>query len=61
MSNIRTGKVSGVNGNMVAVDFEDRVIQNEVAYVVSGKEKLKAECLVALNEIKLLKNTENRT
>lgn len=41
----RTGVVVGVNGNMVAVAFEDRVIQNEVAYVVSGGEKLKAEVI----------------
>ena len=45
MSNARTGKVAAVNGNMVAVEFEESVIQNEVAYVVSGEEKLKAEVI----------------
>lgn len=45
MSTTRLGKVHGVNGNMVAVDFEDRVIQNEVAYVCVGEEKLKAEVI----------------
>jgi V/A-type H+-transporting ATPase subunit A len=39
------GKVTAVNGNMVAVEFEDRVMQNEVAYVVVGQEKLKAEVI----------------
>ncbi len=42
---MRTGKVYGVNGNMVAVEFDDSVMQNEVAYVVTGGEKLKAEVI----------------
>ncbi|MCK5580104.1 MAG: V-type ATP synthase subunit A [Candidatus Omnitrophica bacterium] len=41
----RTGIVGGVNGNMVAVNFEDRVMQNEVAYVIVGDESLKAEVI----------------
>jgi len=41
----RHGKVVGVNGNMVAVAFESRVMQNEVAYVVVGNERLKAEVI----------------
>lgn len=41
----RTGQVVGVNGNMVAVEFKDKVIQNEVAYVVVGEEKLKSEVI----------------
>ncbi len=41
----RTGKVVGVNGNMVAVGFEDRVRQNEIAYVVAGGDRLKAEVI----------------
>ncbi len=44
-TNQRTGKVVGVNGNMVAVEFEDRVMQNEVAYVIVGDERLKAEVI----------------
>jgi len=44
-TNIRTGKVLGVNGNMVAVAFDDRVMQNEVAFVVVGEERLKAEVI----------------
>lgn len=41
----RIGKVVGVNGNMVAVEFEEKVIQNEVAFVCCGEEKLKAEVI----------------
>ncbi|MBF0385544.1 MAG: V-type ATP synthase subunit A, partial [Candidatus Omnitrophica bacterium] len=42
---MRIGEVAGVNGNMVVVRFKERVMQNEVAYVISGKEKLKAEVI----------------
>ena len=42
---MRTGRVVGVNGNMVAVEFTDKVKQNEVAYVVCDQEKLKAEVI----------------
>lgn len=43
MSNI--GKVVGVNGNMVAVEFEGNVSLNEVAYVIVGEKKLKSEII----------------
>ena len=42
---MRQGKVVGVNGNMVAVEFADWVMQNEVAYVVVGEEHLKSEVI----------------
>lgn len=45
METIRKGRVIGVNGNMVAVQFEGKVIQNEVAYVVVGQERLKSEVI----------------
>ena len=45
MQNIRRGQVTGVNGNMVAVEFQERAVQNEVAYVVSGEERLKSEVI----------------
>ncbi len=45
MNGPRTGQVTGVNGNMVAVAFSDRVMQNEVAYVIVGGERLKAEVI----------------
>lgn len=42
---MRLGKVVGVNGNMVVVEFVDNVIQNEVAYIVVGEEKIKSEVI----------------
>ncbi len=41
----RKGQVTGVNGNMVACEFKDKVVQNEVAYVVVGDETLKGEVI----------------
>jgi len=40
-----TGKVVGVNGNMVTVEMAGNVAMNEVAYVVVGDKKLKAEVI----------------
>ncbi len=40
-----TGKIAGINGNMVSVEFEQRVMQNEVAYVLNGDERLKCEVI----------------
>lgn len=45
METQRKGRVVGVNGNMVAVEFGVRVMQNEVAYVIVGEERLKAEVI----------------
>ncbi|MFT7538576.1 MAG: V/A-type H+-transporting ATPase subunit A [Lysobacterales bacterium] len=45
MGNNRLGKVIGVNGNMVAAEFDESVVQNEVAYVCVGNEKLKSEVI----------------
>src|SRR6056297_1754730 len=40
----KSGKVVGVNGNMITVEFGERVIQNEVAYVrVDENTRLKSE------------------
>ncbi len=44
-TNTRKGKVVGVNGNMIAVEFDSTVVQNEVAYVSVGEDKLKAEII----------------
>ena len=40
-----TGKVVGVNGNLVAVEFEGQVSLNEVGYVVLGDKRLKSEII----------------
>lgn len=39
------GRVIGVNGNMLTVEFFRPVFQNEVAYAVVGEERLKAEVI----------------
>ena len=39
------GKIIGVNGNLLKVEFETSVIQNEVAYACVGDLKLKAEVI----------------
>jgi len=44
-TDLRKGKVVGVNGNMVIVEFDDNVMQNEVAYITVGEDSLKAEVI----------------
>ena len=39
------GRVVGVNGNMLTVEFDTKVTQNEVAYVRVGNESLKCEVI----------------
>ena len=38
-----TGKITGVNGNMITVKFDGAVAQNEVGYAKLGEKKLMAE------------------
>ncbi len=45
MSSGTRGRVVGVNGNMISVEFEDAVQMNEVAYVVLGDRRLKSEVI----------------
>ncbi|MDT8389621.1 MAG: V-type ATP synthase subunit A [Lentisphaeria bacterium] len=40
-----TGVITGINGNMITVRVDGRILQNELAYVVSGDERLKAEII----------------
>ena len=40
-----TGKIVGINQNMIKVEFEGNVKQNEVAYAVLGESRLKAEVI----------------
>ena len=43
---LKTGTVTGVNGNLVSVAFDESVIQNEVAFVITeGGERLKSEVI----------------
>jgi V/A-type H+-transporting ATPase subunit A len=41
----RTGQITKINGNMVTVAFDDFVVQNEVAYILHEKERLKSEVI----------------
>jgi V/A-type H+/Na+-transporting ATPase subunit A len=45
MSLLRKGYITGINGNMVSATFDSFVMQNEVAYVIHGAERLKAEVI----------------
>ncbi|MFA5144875.1 MAG: V-type ATP synthase subunit A [Candidatus Omnitrophota bacterium] len=45
MLKIRKGKVTQINGNMVTAEFSDFVMQNEVAYIIHGQERLKSEII----------------
>ena len=38
-------KVTGINGNVVSISFEESLIQNEVVYVLSGDARLKSEVI----------------
>ncbi|MBU2540335.1 MAG: V-type ATP synthase subunit A [Candidatus Omnitrophica bacterium] len=41
----RQGKIVGITGNMVVAEFDDYVVQNEVAFILHGKERLKSEVI----------------
>lgn len=41
----RTGRITKIIGNMVSVEMSTFVIQNEVAYILHGEERLKAEVI----------------
>lgn len=41
----RTGRITKISGNMVTVSFDSPVMQNEVAYIHHGSERLKSEII----------------
>ena len=41
----QTGRIKGVNGNLVTVEFDTAVMQNEVAYAIVGDKRLKGEVI----------------
>ena len=43
--NSKSGIVTGVNGNLVNVHFNESVMKNEVGYVITGQVKLKGEVI----------------
>jgi len=46
-----TGKVVAAYGNMVTASFESDVLQNEVAYVITGEHRLKSEVIRVRNTV----------
>ncbi|QSH40627.1 V-type ATP synthase subunit A [Lentisphaerota bacterium ZTH] len=45
MQDSNTGRIVGVNGNMLTVEFDTHVTQNEVAFALLGDERLKCEVI----------------
>lgn len=45
MINKRIGHIVKINANMVTVGLDDFVVQNEVAYILHGQQRLKAEVI----------------
>lgn len=45
MSEKRTGRITKISGNMVGVEIDTQIVQNEVAFILHGKERLKSEVI----------------
>ena len=45
MPETQKGRIKGVNGNLVTVEFDTAVMQNEVAYAIIGDKRLKGEVI----------------
>ncbi|MBP5586295.1 MAG: V-type ATP synthase subunit A [Lentisphaeria bacterium] len=45
MPELQKGRIKGVNGNLVTVEFDTAVMQNEVAYAIVGDKRLKGEVI----------------
>jgi V/A-type H+/Na+-transporting ATPase subunit A len=41
--NLTTGKIVGISGNMVTVEVDGNIMQNEVANIIHGEQRLKSE------------------
>ncbi len=54
-----TGVITGINGNMVTVRVSGKIRQNELAYVITGDERLKAEIIKIEEGIASLQVYEN--
>jgi V/A-type H+-transporting ATPase subunit A len=39
------GTIRAINGNLITVEFSDRVSQNEVGYAIKDGERLKSEII----------------
>jgi V/A-type H+-transporting ATPase subunit A len=59
---MRKGKITKINANMVSAEIGEFVIQNEVAYILHGNERLKAEVIRVHQkqaELQVYENTAN--
>ena len=45
LENKKMGRIVGVNGNLLTVEFDSSVTQNEVAYAIVGDSRLKCEVI----------------
>jgi len=45
MLDTNSGTIVGINANMITVEFDTYVTQNEVAYAISGEDRLKCEVI----------------
>ncbi len=45
MKMLKSGKIATISGNMIAVEFQGSVSQNEVGYVLAGKQRLMSEVI----------------
>ena len=41
----RIGRITKISGNMVTAAFDSPVMQNEVAFILHGEERLKSEII----------------
>ena len=39
------GRITGIHGNMITLKFEGNIKQNEVGYVISGRDRIKSEVI----------------
>jgi len=61
MMNNMKGRVTGVNGNMVNVEFEGAISKNEVGYIHVGKTRLKSEVIRINSNVASLQVFESTT
>jgi V/A-type H+-transporting ATPase subunit A len=57
----RTGRITKIVGNMVGVEVDTFVVQNEVAYIIHGNERLKAEVIRVMSNTAQMQVFESTT
>jgi len=61
MLEARKGYIKRINGNMVTASFDTQVMQNEVAYILHGSERLKSEVIRVRGEYAEMQVYESTT